>query len=143
MLDPEKSERDRTSLYHRLGGYDAIVAFVHELMPRLRDDPQLAVYWKGKSLDGRRREDKLLVDFLCAAFEGPVEYFGRDMETSHQGLAITEAEWDATIAHIAATLDHIRIAEREKSEFLAAARGLKWDIVETPDPSAGRAGAAG
>ena len=137
MLDPEKSEPDRRSLYHRLGGYDVIAAFVRELMPRLRSDPLLHVYWKGKSLDGRRREDKLLVDFLCAAFEGPIEYFGRDMKTSHQGLAITEAEWDATIAHIADTLDHLGIADREKSEFLAAARSLKWDIVETPETSAG------
>ena len=132
MLDPEKSLHTRQSLYSRLGGYDVIAAFVGELMPRLQNDPKLGVYWKGKSLDSRRREDKLLVDFLCAAFEGPVAYFGRDMKISHEGLGITEEEWDMTLAHIASTLDTLAVAEREKTEFMQAAAGLKWDIVAAP-----------
>ena len=61
MLDPEKSLHTSRSLYVRLGGYDGIAHFVRELMPRLRDDPKLGVYWKGKSLDSRRRGDKLLL----------------------------------------------------------------------------------
>ena len=132
MLDPEKSLHTRQSLYSRLGGYDVIAAFVGELMPRLQNDPKLGVYWKGKSLDSRRREDKLLVDFLCAAFEGPVAYFGRDMKISHEGLGVTEEEWDMTLAHIASTLDTLAVAEREKTEFMQAAAGLKWDIVAAP-----------
>ena len=131
MLDPEMSSRTGQSLYARLGGYDGIARFVHELMPRLRQDPKLGVYWKGKSLDSRRRGDKLLTDFLCAAFEGPVEYFGPDMKTSHEGLGITEEEWDLTLAHIAASLDAVGVAEHEKGEFMECAAGLKWEIVET------------
>jgi hemoglobin len=136
MLDPENSLHTRQSLYTRLGGYDALAAFVRELMPRLHNDPELGIYWKGKSLDSRRREDKLLVDFLCAAFEGPVEYFGRDMKISHEGLGITEREWDKTIGHIATTLDTLGVAEREKTEVMQAASGLKWDIVAAPATSA-------
>lgn len=132
MLDPENSLYTRQTLYARLGGYDMLAAFVRELMPRLHNDPELGVYWKGKSLDSRHREDKLLVDFLGAAFEGPVEYFGRNMKISHEGLGITEREWDMTLSHIAATLDTLGVAEREKTEFLQAAAGLKWDIVAAP-----------
>ena len=134
--DPGKSLDSAQSLYARLGGYDVIAAFVRELMPKLQNDPELGVYWKGKSLDSRRREDKLLIDFLCAAFEGPVEYFGRDMKTSHEGLHITEDEWDMTLAHIAASLDAVGVAEPEKAEFMEAATGLKWDIVEGPRDAA-------
>ena len=118
------------SLYTRLGGYDAIAAAVADLMPRLRDDPKLWVYWKGKSLDSRRRGDQLLIDFLCAAFGGPVFYAGPDMKTSHQGLGITNEEWDLTLRHIGATLDALGVATQEKSEVLAAAESLKGDIVE-------------
>src|SRR5918911_3854953 len=130
MLDPEGSAYAQESLYKRLGGYDAIVAAVHDLMPRLRNDPKLWVYWKGKSLDSRRRGDQLLVDFLCAAFGGPAFYAGPDMKTSHTGLGITEEEWDITLAHIGATLDALGVAEREKAEVLEASNSLKWDIVE-------------
>jgi hypothetical protein len=47
MLDPQESAHTQQSLYKRLGGYDVIAAFVHDLMPRLRGDATLAVYWKG------------------------------------------------------------------------------------------------
>jgi len=130
MLDPENSPRQ--SLYKRLGGYDTIAAFVADLMPRLHSDPTLGVYWKGKSQDSRRREDQLLIDFLCAAFEGPVFYAGRDMKISHQGLGITEEEWDILLVHIGASLDWLEVGEREKAEFLEAANSLKWEIVEVP-----------
>jgi hemoglobin len=105
-------------------------------MPRLRTDPTLAVYWKGISDDSARRGDQLLIDFLCAAFEGPVHYAGRDMKLSHKGLGITEAEWDVFMPHVAAALDSVGVAAREKAEFLEIAAGLKWDIVEVPPPAA-------
>ena len=117
-------------LYARLGGYDAIAAAVANLMPRLLSDPKLWVYWKGKSLDSRRRGDQLLIDFLCAAFGGPVFYAGPNMKTSHQGLGITNEEWDIALGHIGATLDALGVAAREKGDVLAAAESLKGDIVE-------------
>jgi hemoglobin len=132
MLDPEASAHTQQSLYIRLGGYDVIASFVHNLMPRLRGDPTLWVYWKGISDDSARRGDQLIIDFLCAAFEGPVHYAGRDMLTSHKGMGITEAEWGIFMPHIADALDSVGVAPREKAEFLTIADGLKWDIVEVP-----------
>ena len=40
-------------------------------------DPILWVYWKGISDDSARCGDQLIIDFLCAAFGGPVHYAGR------------------------------------------------------------------
>ena len=131
MLDPEASGHTQQSLYQRLGGYDVLAAFVHDLMPRLRQDPTLWVYWKGISDDSARRGDQLIIDFLCAAFGGQVHYAGRDMRRSHKGMGITEAEWTIFMPHIAAALDSVGVAPREKAEFLIIADGLKWDIVET------------
>jgi len=136
MLDPENSAHTQQSLYKRLGGYDLIAAFVHDLMPRLRVDPALAVYWKGISENSARRGDQLLIDFICAAFEGPVYYSGRDMKISHKGLGITEAEWDIFMPHVGSALDSVGVAPREKAEFLEITAGLKWDIVEAPGPAA-------
>ena len=125
MLDPERP------LYYRLGGYDAIAAFADDLLPRLMNDPQLGAYWKGKCKDSLKKERQLLVDFLSSAFGGPVHYGGRDMKTSHDGLAISESDWNVFVQHTVATLDDLGVAEREKAEVLAAAASLKGDIVET------------
>jgi hemoglobin len=137
VLDPEASAHRQQSLYQRLGGYDVLAAFVHDLMPRLRHDPTLWVYWKGISDDSARRGDQLLLDFLCAAFEGPVHYAGRDMRLSHKGLGITEAEWSIFMPHVAAALDSVDVAPCEKAEFLEIADSVKWDIIDAPRPAAG------
>ena len=127
MLDPGEP-----SLYQRLGGHDVISAFVDDIMARVTTDPTLAVYWKGKSLDSRRKDSQLLLEFLCMSFGGPSAYLGRDMKTSHAGLGITDDEWDVFGVHAVAALDKLGISGREKSEFLAAATSLKEDIVEVP-----------
>jgi len=124
MLDPE------LTLYQRLGGYDAIAAFADDLLPRLMNDPQLGVYWRGKCKDSLKKERQLLVDFLSAAFGGPVHYAGRDMKTSHDGLAISESDWNAFVQHAVATLNDLGVGEREKADVLAASASLKGDIVE-------------
>ena len=126
MLDPEKS------LYHRLGGYDGIAAIVDDMLPRLVMDGQIGVYWKGKCKDSLKKDRQMIVDFLGAAFGGPVSYTARDMKTSHEGLGISESDWNVFVQHTNASLDNLRIPEREKNEFLAAAASLKGDIVEAP-----------
>src|SRR5689334_9634773 len=124
MLDPERP------LYLRLGGYDAIAAFADDLLPRLLNDPHLAMYWKGKCVDSLKKERQLLVDFLCMLTGGPVNYTGRDMKTSHEGLGITEDEWNVFAQHAVASLDDLGVAAREKSEVLILASGFKDQIVE-------------
>ena len=124
MLDPT------LTLYERLGSYDGIAAIVDDLLPRLIGDPQLGVYWKGKCKDSLKKDRQLIVDFLASAFGGPVAYLGRDMKTSHDGLGITESEWNRFIEYVAATLKNLAIAEKETTEFLAAADSLKNDVVQ-------------
>ena len=52
------------------------------------------------------------------------------MKTSHAGLNITEREWEISITHIKATLEHFQVPEQEKEEFIACANSLKDEIVE-------------
>jgi len=52
------------------------------------------------------------------------------MKTTHAGLGITEAEWDAAAKHLAASLDKFKVPEKEKGEVLAFVTTLKKDIVE-------------
>ena len=118
------------SLYERLGGYDALAAATDELLRRVTSDPDIGFYWRGHSTDSMKRDRQLIVDFLCEATGGPVIYRGRDMKTSHEGLRITEREWEIFVVHVVDTLDHFGVPEPEKQEFLDCAGSLKGDIVE-------------
>lgn len=118
------------SLYQRLGGYDAIAAVTDEFL-RLMGDPTLGGYWAGHSDDTKRKERQLIVDFFCEATGGPTFYTGRDMKTSHQGLGISESEYDILMTHCVATLDNFEVPEREKNEVCSFLDSLKGQIIET------------
>ena len=125
------AEATLETLYHRLGGYDAVAAATDDLLARLMSDPQLGGYWKGASTDNRRKARQLIVDFMTEAAGGPAYYTGRDMQTSHQGMGIDGPDWDVFMRHAGATLDHFGVAPREREEVLAFFAGLRGDIVES------------
>ncbi len=121
---------ESTSLYARLGGYDAIAAVTENLLQRLMSDQLLGRFWAHRGADGLRREKQLLIDFLCASAGGPLLYTGRDMKVSHEGMRISEADWSAFIGHVEATLDHFEVPSTERGEVLAFVDSTKADIVE-------------
>ncbi len=119
-----------TTLYERLGGYDAITAVVNNLLPRLSSDPLLARFWANRSTDGVEREKQLLIDFLCSSAGGPLFYTGRDMATSHRGMGITEDDWSAFMGHLYATLDEFSVPDIERGEVISFIESTKADIVD-------------
>ena len=120
------------SPYQRLGGYDALASLTDDFIGRLFRDPSLSRFFAGYSDDARGRIRQLLLDQLCAASGGPCLYIGRDMKTAHRGLGIHEAEWAATVGHLIASLDKLKLAQPEKDEVLVIVARLKRDIVEKP-----------
>jgi hemoglobin len=119
-----------TTLYERLGGYDAISAVANDLLPRLQTDSQLARFWEHRGEDGIVREKQFLIDFLCTNAGGPTYYSGRDMKLSHKGMRISESDWSAFIRHLNATLDSFQVPQRESGEVIAFIQSTKPDIVE-------------
>ncbi|MFL6244918.1 MAG: group 1 truncated hemoglobin [Thermoanaerobaculia bacterium] len=118
------------SLYKRLGGYDAIAAVTDDFIGRLATDKSLQKFFVGHSKESLGRIRQLVVDQLCAATGGPCIYIGRDMKSSHQGMGISEMDWNTAVNHLVGTLDKFKVPEREKKEVLGALSGLKNDIVE-------------
>jgi len=119
-----------TTLYERLGGYDAIAAVASDLLPRLQADASLARFWQNRSEDGVKREKQLLIDFLCSSAGGPLYYTGRDMKTSHRGMGIRESDWSAFLSHLDATLAAFRVPEAERRDVVAFIESTKRDIVD-------------
>ena len=118
------------TLYERLGGYDAIVAVVDKLLPRLENDAQLGRFWANRGDDGIAREKQLLVDYLCASAGGPLLYTGRDMPTSHKGMGISESDWQIFTGNVKATLAEFQVPQQEQDDVLAFIDSTRDGIVE-------------
>ncbi len=121
----------KKTLYERLGSYDAIAAVVSDLLPRLRQDPQLAHFWQHRSEDNLKRSKQLLIDFLCSSAGGPLYYTGRDMKTSHKGMNISDANWSAFLGHLNATLEVFKVPQAERDELVTFVQSTKSDMVES------------
>ena len=121
---------NQRSLYERLGGYDGITAFVDDLLPRLKGDPQLGRFWQNRGDDGVAREKQLLIDYLCSSAGGPMYYTGRDMKISHKGMRISEDDWSIFLQHAGATMAALQIPRQEYDDVVAFVLSLKGDIVE-------------
>jgi hemoglobin len=117
------------SLYKRLGGYDALAAVSDDFIARLATDPKEGRFFVGFSTDSQARIRQHIVDFLCVATGGPCKYTGRDMETAHTGLHITDEDWDISVKHLGETLDKFKVPAREHQEVVNAIAPLKSKIV--------------
>ncbi|MCZ6889115.1 MAG: group 1 truncated hemoglobin, partial [Gammaproteobacteria bacterium] len=104
-------------------------AFTRDLFGRADSQPQLARFWQGRSTYGVLREERLLADFLSAAFGGPAHYVGRDMEAAHSDLDITMSDWDVFLAVVKETLDALRIGSAERSELMEMLDALKSEVT--------------
>jgi len=100
------------SLYERVGGYDALAAVVDEFIGRLATDKKFERFFLGFSTDSKKRLRQHILDQFCVATGGPCVYMGREMKTTHAGLGITEADWDAAAKHLAGSIDKFKVSEK-------------------------------
>lgn len=115
------------SLYTRLGGNAAITAVVDEFLANVVADARINKFFA--NVDAARLRT-LLIEQIGAATGGPEVYTGRDMKTTHAGMGITDADFNALVEDLVKALDKFSVPEKEKTELLTALAGLKGDIVE-------------
>jgi len=118
------------SLYHRLGGYDAIAAVTDEFIGRLATDDMEKRFFIGFSTDSKLRIRQHIVDFLCKGAGGPCVYTGRDMKTAHAGSGIAKADWERTVKILVEVLNKFKVPDKEQHELFALLGPLEKDIVE-------------
>lgn len=122
--------QETPGLYKRLGGYDALAAVTDDFVGRLVGDKQLTRFFNGVSTDSRKRIRQLVLDQLCAATGGPCIYIGRSMRASHEGLGITEDDWNVSVKLLGQTLDKFKVPKAEQDELAKILGMLKPDIVD-------------
>jgi len=115
------------SLYDRLGGKDVIAAVVDDFVARCAADARINGKFARTDIPRLKAN---LIDQVCAAAGGPCTYTGRDMRTTHDGMAVTAGEFDALVGDLVATLDSFKVGEAEKAELLGVLGPLRADIVE-------------
>ncbi len=117
------------SLYKRLGGREGISVVVGDFAANMVSDPRVNERFKDKKPAELEQFKSKLADQICEATGGPCSYYGKDMKAAHEGMRITEAEWNATVENLVKALDKNNVDARSKQELLGALGPMKKDIV--------------
>lgn len=124
------SDRARsTSLYERLGGTTAISAVVDRFVANVAGDRRINGRFATTDIPRLKRH---LVDQICVASGGPCTYTGRDMKTTHGGMRISNADFNALVEDLVAALNHFQVPPSEQKELLGLLSPMEKDIVEVP-----------
>jgi len=135
------------SLYDRLGGQQGLAAIADDFVTRAMADPRVNFTRKGviqgglsihrdRSMEWNPTPEEIktlklhLAQFFALASGGPTKYEGQPMKESHANMHISNAEFDAAVGDLKATLDKLKIANTEQKELLAVAETTRAQIVE-------------
>ena len=124
------------TLYDRLGGKDAVVAVIDDFVGRAAADSRINGKFARTDVP---RLKAMLVEQVSAATGGPVQYTGRGMHETHDGMGVTAGEFDALVGDLVATLDQFNVPAAEQQELLGILGPLRSDIVEVETPTTGTA----
>jgi hemoglobin len=137
VLDEVRAKVTTKSLWTRLGGEPSVKAVVHDFVAKAASDPNVDFTRGGKyPLDapGVAHLEQLIVELVGAVTGGPLKYTGRDMKSSHAGMAITDAQFAALAGDLIEVLKSYKVPQKEIDELVGIIATTKKDIVEAPKP---------
>jgi hemoglobin len=138
----------KPSLYKRLGGDEGISAIVDDFINRAMADPR--VNWDRKGVihggiftlhhakpmqwnaspENVKKLKLHMSQFFALATGGPSNYQGKEMHAAHADMHITNAQYDAAVGDLKASMDNLRIASQEQKELLAIVESARPEIVQ-------------
>ena len=114
------------NVYQAIGGRAAVSAAVDGFYRRLLADPALNGFFPGGVAPRHRA---YLITILGEALGGPERYRGPDLARAHRGLGITDADFDRTAGHLAATLDSLGVPGHLVDYIVGIVAGLRPAVV--------------
>ena len=114
----------RRTLYDRLGGQQGIHAIGDSLLKKLKADSRIGAFFRNKTGLARLEQQ------LCELSGGPCHYSGKDMKTAHEGIGITDAQFDAFMEDFRFALAEQGVSPRDQSELVATLAPMRTAIVE-------------
>jgi hemoglobin len=119
------------TLYERLGGMPVLTQLVDAFVANVSADTRINKFFQRIAGDTAATQGfkRKLVDQLCQGAGGPCTYTGLDMKSAHQGMNLTDADFDALVENLVKALDSAGVSQRNKDELLSVLAPMRADIV--------------
>lgn len=124
----------KQTLYDRMGGEAVIAKVVDDLVANVIANDKIKEahkrHFQEGDVAGLKRK---LIDQIGEATGGPQKYMGKNMKEAHQGLGITEDDFNALAADLIKAMDKNGVGKTEQNELLRMFAAMKPDVVEKLD----------
>ena len=136
----------KLALFYRLGGDVGISNIVTDFVPRALNDPR--VNWErkgvkqggfsihaGRSVTWNASPENVamlnrhLIEFLGLATGGPAHYTGKEIQSAHADMHISNPEFDAVVGDLKVSLDRLQVPNLEQKDLLAIIESTRPEIV--------------
>lgn len=115
------------SLYEKLGGEPAVDAAVDIFYRKVLGDDRISHHFEDVDMNRQREKQKA---FLTFAFGGPNLYPGTpNIRASHARLKVSEADFNAVMEHLGATLVELKVPPPLIQEAATIALSVKNDVL--------------
>lgn len=110
-------------------GVDAVAirAAVDLFYEKLLADPAVSTMWRDANMPRLKAHQRA---FLLQALGGPALYSGRDMQTAHRMLGITDEQFTLTLVHLMESLREVGVAEDVVERARSDIQKLRGLIVQ-------------
>jgi hemoglobin len=114
------------TMYERFGGKEGVAKIVDDFIGFVAADTRINFQF-GKTDIAHLKA--MLNDLLCAATGGGCQYGGRDMKSTHAGMGITNAQFNALAEDMQLAWEKNNVPYRLQNRLLALLAPMQHDIV--------------
>jgi hemoglobin len=126
-------EQNKKTLWGRLGGEEGVTRLVDDFVNLASNDPKVDFFRQNKvKLDADHivKMKREFVEQISQATGGPLKYTGPDMKKVHQGMGITDKQFDAAVADLRKALEKNKVAAEDRKTILDAVERYRKEIVQ-------------
>jgi hemoglobin len=137
-IKPVESPAPETTLWDRLGGEKGVGKIVDDLIKVVHSDPQLKDIHKPDAPKptpeqmAALRQD--LIAYISSKTGGPLKYEGKSMKAAHEGMNITNEQFDIFVGLFKDVLKANKAKEDDISTIVEALKKEKDKVVQPKKP---------
>lgn len=114
------------SIYHQIGGYEAIEVVVDDFYDRVLADDRLSAFFTGTNMNRLKGKQ---AEFFAATLGGPESYTGASMKRAHRGRGISMHHFDLVVQHLVQALTSAGVPPRTMGQIISAIAPLASEIA--------------
>ncbi|MGZ8967517.1 MAG: group I truncated hemoglobin [Gallionella sp.] len=114
------------TLYDEFGGKSGMTKVVDEFIGVVAADVRINSFFKNTNIERLKEQ---LNNQMCAATGGGCEYTGRDMVSTHAGMGVNTAHFNALAEDLQEAMTRQGVSSRAQNKLIAKLAPMQRDIV--------------